>query len=46
MVTMHSFLVGAIYVAMVIAPCVIALVTRAEKPDNSTESDVLRDGFI
>ena len=43
---MHSFLVGAVYVAMVIAPCVIALVTHADKPDNSAEPYVLRDGFI
>ena len=42
---MHSFLVGALYVAMVITPCVIALFTAADHADNS-ESDVLTDGFI
>lgn len=34
---MHSFLVGAVYVALVITPCVIALfsVGRTEKPQDS-----------
>jgi len=42
---MHSFLVGALYVLMVITPCVIALVTASDQADNS-ESDVMRDGFV
>ena len=42
---MHSFLVGALYVILVITPCVIALFTGVNKTDES-ESDVLRDGFI
>jgi hypothetical protein len=35
---MHSFLVGAVYVALVITPCVIALVTveRTEKPQDTS----------
>ena len=34
---MHSFLVGAVYVALVITPCVIALfsVHHTEKPQDS-----------
>jgi hypothetical protein len=43
--TMHSFIVGAIYVLVVITPCVIALFSSADRSDDS-ESDVLRDGFI
>jgi hypothetical protein len=43
---MHSFLVGALYVVMVITPCVIALFSGTDSHDNSSESDVLRDGFI
>lgn len=42
---MHSFIVGAVYVLMVITPCVIAQFTGMHDSDNS-ESDVLRDGFI
>jgi hypothetical protein len=43
--TMHSFIVGAVYVLMVITPCVIALFSGADRGEDS-ESDVLRDGFI
>ena len=42
---MHSFLVGALYVVLVITPCVIALFTRVHTTEEP-ESDVLRDGFI
>ena len=37
---MHSFLVGAVYVALVITPCVIALVSagHTEKPQDSSLS--------
>jgi hypothetical protein len=43
---MHSFLVGALYVVMVITPCVIARFSGAKASDKSSESDVVRDGFI
>jgi hypothetical protein len=43
---MHSFLVGALYVVVVITPCVIALCGAVNRSDDSSESDVLRDGFI
>jgi hypothetical protein len=43
--TMHSFIVGAVYVLVVITPCVIALLSSADRNEDS-ESDVLRDGFI
>jgi hypothetical protein len=42
---MHDFLVGALYVAMVITPCLIALFSSGDRSEDS-ESDVLRDGFI
>jgi hypothetical protein len=29
---MHSILVGAVYAAMVLAPCAIALLTTARQP--------------
>jgi hypothetical protein len=43
---MHNLLVGAVYVAMVITPCVVALVTASENPVNASESNVLEEGFI
>jgi hypothetical protein len=42
---MHSFIVGAIYVLVVITPCVIAQFSGADRNEDS-ETDVLRDGFI
>ncbi|HEV2618518.1 MAG TPA: hypothetical protein VGU23_01100 [Acidobacteriaceae bacterium] len=42
---MHSILVGAVFVAMVLAPCVIARFSEAGESDTS-ESNVLEDGFI
>lgn len=43
---MHSFLAGAIFVAMVLAPCVIAMLTGVENAEEPSETDVLTDGFI
>lgn len=43
---MHSFLVGALYVAIVLTPCVIALFSDVDREDDSSETDVLQDGFI
>jgi len=40
-----SLLSGLIYAALVLTPCVIALVSRARQADSS-EPDVLTDGFI
>jgi hypothetical protein len=31
---------------MVVTPCVVALFTGVENSDDSSESDVLRDGFV
>jgi hypothetical protein len=42
----HSILVGAVYVAMVLAPCAIAWFSPVEDPDNSSDSNVFEDGFI
>lgn len=41
----HNLIVGIVYVAMVLTPCVIALFSSVDQTDDS-ESDVLRDGFI
>lgn len=41
----HNLMVGAVYIAMVVTPCVIALFSGAEQADDS-EIDVLQDGFI
>jgi hypothetical protein len=43
---MHSFLVGAVYVAIVLAPCVVALFTGIDTTDDPAESNVYEDGFI
>lgn len=42
----HNLIVGAVYVAMVLTPCVIALFSRADDADTSPESDAMKDGFI
>jgi hypothetical protein len=42
----HSMMVGAVYVAMVLAPCAIAWFTPVEDPDNAPDANVLEDGFI
>ena len=39
---MHSFLVGAVYVAIVITPCVVALFTGAEHTEKSQDQSVAR----
>jgi hypothetical protein len=43
---MHSFLVGAVYVAIVITPCVIAQLSGLHKTEDLSESNVYEDGFI
>jgi hypothetical protein len=42
---MHSILVGGIFIAMVLAPCVIARFSGVDDPD-AAELNVLEDGFI
>jgi hypothetical protein len=39
---MHSFLVGAVYVAMVITPCVVALVTVAHRKEEPRDHSLAR----
>jgi hypothetical protein len=34
---MHSFLVGAIFVAMVLAPCIAAMLTGVAKSESQSE---------
>jgi len=43
---MHSILVGAVFVAMVLAPCVIAMFSGVDESDAASEANVLEDGFI
>jgi PBP1b-binding outer membrane lipoprotein LpoB len=38
--TMHSFLVGALFVAMVLAPCVIAMATGVDKKEEAQDSSI------
>jgi PBP1b-binding outer membrane lipoprotein LpoB len=38
--TMHSFLVGAIFVAMVLAPCAIAMATGVENKEEAQDSSI------
>ncbi len=42
----HSFLVGAIFVAIVLVPCVIALLSEPEEAEYGSETNVLEEGFI
>ena len=41
----HTLLIGAVYTAMVLVPCVIAWFCGADEVESS-ESNVLEDGFI
>ena len=41
----HSILAGAVYVAMVLIPCVIARLSPVEETDNS-DANVFEEGFI
>lgn len=43
---MHNFIVGAIFVAIVLIPCVIVLIHKVDDSAAASESDVLEDGFI
>ena len=42
----RSILAGAIFVAMVLAPCVIAMLSRVDETESASESNVLEEGFI
>jgi hypothetical protein len=43
---MRSLLAGAVFVAMVLAPCVIAMLSRVDESESTAEIDVLEEGFI
>ena len=43
---MHSFLTGAVFVAIVLAPCVIALFSAAGEPEEAPDWNIHDDGFI
>ncbi|HEX9200728.1 MAG TPA: hypothetical protein VF865_14285 [Acidobacteriaceae bacterium] len=42
----HSILIGAIFVAIVLAPCVIAMFSEKVDYEESSELNVLEEGFI
>ncbi len=43
---MHSLIVGAIFVVIVLFPCVFAMFRKVDDTAAASESDVLEDGFI
>ena len=43
---MRNILIGAIFVAIVLAPCVISLLSGTIEYEDASESNVLEDGFI
>jgi hypothetical protein len=43
---MRSFLAGAVFVAMVLVPCAIAMLSRVDESESASEIDVLEEGFI
>jgi hypothetical protein len=43
---MRSILAGAVFVAIVLAPCVIAMLSRGDRSESLSELDVLEEGFI
>jgi hypothetical protein len=45
-IMMRSILAGAVFVALVLAPCVIAMLSRVEEIENTSELNVLEEGFI
>jgi hypothetical protein len=45
-IMMRSLLAGAVFVAMVLAPCVIAMLSRVDESESTAEIDVLEEGFI
>jgi hypothetical protein len=42
----QSILAGTIFVALVLAPCVIAMLTRVDETESAAESNVFEEGFI
>jgi hypothetical protein len=45
-IMIRSVLAGAVFVAMVLAPCVIAMLSRVDESESASELDVLEEGFI
>lgn len=43
---MRNILIGAIFVAIVLAPCVIAILSVKVDYEDASELNVLEDGFI
>jgi hypothetical protein len=43
---MRSVLAGAVFVALVLAPCVIALLSKADESESTSELNVFEEGFI
>jgi hypothetical protein len=42
----RSILAGAVFAAIVLVPCVIAMLSKAAQQDSLAEADVLEEGFI
>jgi hypothetical protein len=42
----HNFLIGAVFVAIVLVPCVIALLSEVEDYEKASDWNVLDEGFI
>lgn len=43
---MRSVLAGAVFVAIVLVPCVLAMLSKRSEQDTTSESNVLEEGFI
>jgi hypothetical protein len=43
---MRSILAGAVFVAFVLAPCVIAMLSKVDEPESASEPNIFEEGFI
>ena len=43
---MRSIVAGVVFVAIVLAPCVIAMLSKGGELESTPELDVLEEGFI
>jgi hypothetical protein len=43
---MRSVLAGAVFVAIVLVPCVLAMLSKVNGADSAMEADVFEEGFI
>jgi hypothetical protein len=45
-IMMRSILAGAVFVGIVLVPCVIAMISKSNEADSSSEANVFEEGFI